>query len=156
MKIFLFLFSILLCQNASATHWLTYFVYVETQYTQGTWSRTNLLAQSDYTYLSPQIQEDLFGSLKEDLVNKMLFRLKENNPEAYNWNYVLSFQGDTVILATENRINAFETVKNEITATLTLNNFKAVTFTTENYNQTFEIGDVSLPFFDLISTCFFV
>ncbi|HET8964024.1 MAG TPA: hypothetical protein VFM99_09015, partial [Chitinophagales bacterium] len=104
--------------NANATHTLTYYVYYESEYVQGPWSRADDLINSNYKYLTPVKYNDAFGTVIAELVNKMLSRLKENNPEVYNWTYSLNVNGDTVIFSPNKKITHWETVKNEITATL--------------------------------------
>ena len=152
MKITLTILSLIISLNANATHWLTYYVYFETEYIQGTWTRTDILEKSEYKYLAPEAFEDLFGSEDKDLINKLISRLKEKKPNTYNWNYDLTIQNDTVILTPKRKIEQLETVKNEITATLILNNFNAVTFDFEDTQETLTLADLTLPYFDLIET----
>lgn len=151
MKVLLTFFLSITSLCATATHELTYYVYSETEYVQGPWSRTDLLETSGFNYLAAEAYNDLFGSEYIDLVDKMLSRLKDKKPDLYKWNYTLSFQGDTVIIAAQEKIQSFETVMNEITATLTLNNFKAVTFRINGEQKTYTLNDLTLPYFDLIS-----
>jgi len=150
MKGFLTILTLVISLSVNATHLLTYYVYYETEYSQGPWKRLNILEESDYKYLAPESFTDLFGSEDIDLVNKMISRLKDNKPDVYNWNYEVSFSEDTVILTTKAEIEKFETVKNEITATLTLNSFKAVTFRFNNLQETLTIDDLTLPYLDLV------
>lgn len=151
MKNLLTLFILTISLTAGATNWLTYYVYFETEYIQGPWTRTDLLEESEYKYLAPEVFEDNFGSIDSDIVNKMLSHLKERKPDLYNWSYDLTFQGDTVVLSSKEKIENFETIKNEITATLTLNNFKAVTFKFPDKSETLIIDDLTLPYFDLVT-----
>ncbi|MDA9908849.1 hypothetical protein N9C86_02760 [Schleiferiaceae bacterium] len=151
MKGFLTILTLVISLSASATHWLTYYVYYETEYIQGPWTRTDILERSKYKYLASEAFEDLFGSEDADLVNKILSRLKEKKPNTYNWTYELTFQDDTVILTPKGQIKELETVKNEITATLTFNNFKAVTFRFADNQETLTIEDLTIPYFDLVS-----
>ncbi|MFT5253353.1 MAG: hypothetical protein ACI87N_002386 [Flavobacteriales bacterium] len=144
--------TLAICLSANATQWLTYYVYFETEYIQGTWTRADILAKSDYKYLAPEAFEDLLGSEDGDLINKLFSRLKEKKPNTYNWRYDLTIQNDTVILTPKGKIEQWATVKNEITATLILNNFKAVTFDFEDTHKTLTITDLTLPYFDLIET----
>lgn len=145
---FIIIFSFSL--SANATNWLTYYVYFETNYVQGPWSRFDILQKSDFKYLKPFEYEDLFGSEKVDMVNKMLFRLKGKKPDTYNWDYEINLINDTVILTSNNKIKDIETIKNEITATLTLNSFKAVTFQFPSYQETLTINNLTIPYFDLV------
>lgn len=151
MKELLTILILIMSLSAGGTHWLTYYVYYETEYMQGPWTRTDLLKESGYKFLASEAFEDLFGSEDKELVNQMLHRLKNKKPEIYNWNYDITFQGDTVILKTKEKIEKIETVKNEITATLTLNNFKAVTFHFTDQQETWTINDLTLPYLDLVT-----
>ena len=137
--------------NSFGTEWLTYFVYYETEYVQGTWTRTNIFEQSNYKYLTVEAYEDLFGSGDNQFVKKLLTRLKTKKPELYKWNYDMSFKGDTVIISTNEKPENLGTIKNEITATLTFNNFKAVTFNFGNNSETLTKNDLTIPYFDLVS-----
>jgi hypothetical protein len=152
MKIIFTILTLIISLGANATNWLTYYVYFETEYIQGTWTRTDILEKSEYKYLAPEAFEDLFGSENEDLVNKMISRLKKKNPKMYNWSYDLTIQDDTVILTPNGKIEQWATVKNEMTATLMLNNFKAVTFDFGDTQETLTLADLTLPYFDLIET----
>lgn len=151
MKILLAFFLSITSLQATATHELTYFVYSETEYIQGPWLRTDLLETSGFKFLSAEVYEDLFGSGDEAFVNKVLSRLKEKKPDLYKWDYTLSIQGDTVVITSQKTIQSFETVMNEITATLTLNRFKAVTFRIDGEQKIYTLGDLTLPYFDLVS-----
>ncbi|MBC9813057.1 hypothetical protein H9Y05_11310 [Crocinitomicaceae bacterium CZZ-1] len=151
MKILLTLFMFMTGLCATATHELTYYVYSETEYIQGPWLRTDALEASGFKFLSATSYEDLFGSGDDALAGKLLSRLKEKKPDLYEWNYTLSFQGDTVIITPQKTIQSFETVMNEITATLTLNRFKAVTFQINGQQKTYTLTDLTLPYFDLVS-----
>ena len=151
MKIFLTILTLTISLNSFATEWLTYYVYFETEYPQGTWTRTDVLEQSNYKYLTVEVYEDLFGSEDEQLVSKFLSRLKNKKPDLYKWTYDLNFQGDTVVITTKEQPKNIETIKNEITATLTFNNFKAVTFNFGDNSETLTNNDLTLPYFDLVS-----
>jgi len=151
MKVFLTILTLTINLNSFATEWLTYYVYFETEYSQGTWTRTDILEQSKYKYLTVEAYEDLFGSEEAQLINKLLSRLKEKKPDLYNWTYNLNVQSDTVVITTKEQVKNIETIKNEITATLTFNNFKAVTFNFGDNSETLTINDLTVPYFDLIS-----
>lgn len=151
MKKIITLLMLTICFCTNATHQLTYIVYFETEYIQGPWSRLDLLVESDYKYLEAQSFEDSFGSIKADMVNKMISRLKDDKPDIYNWTYELSIEGDTVILTPNGQIKEIETIKNEITATLTHNNFSAVIFYFGEKKEVLTIDDLSLPYFDLVT-----
>jgi hypothetical protein len=133
-----------------ATEWLTYYVYFETEYLQGPWIRLNMVEPSNYQYLSVEVYEDLFGSEDEQLVQKMISRLRDKKSDLYTWAYDLSFQGDTVVITTQEQLNNLATIKNEITATLTFNHFKAVTFNLGTQSETLTHHDLTLPYFDLV------
>lgn len=151
MKVFLTILTLTISLNSFATEWLTYYVYFETEYSQGTWTRTNILEQSNYKYLTVEAYEDLFGSEDEQLVDKFLSRLKTKKPDLYKWKYNLTFKGDTVVITTKEKPENIATIKNEITATLTFNNFKAVTFNFGDNSETLTNKDLTLPYFDLVS-----
>ena len=152
MKKILTILALLLALNANATNWLNYYIYHETEYIQGPWSRIDILEKSDYKYLAAQAYEDLLGSERIDLVKKILLHLKEQKPKVYTWDYELSLHGDTIILSTEELIEHIGTIKNELTASLTLNGFEAVVFQIGNKKETMTIFDLTLPYFDLVVT----
>lgn len=137
--------------NVLATEWCTYYVYYEAEYLQGTWTRAGLVEGSDYKYLAVQVFEDLFGSDDEQMARKFLSRLQEKNPELYNWQYELAVAGDTVIISSDITPGHEETIKNEITATFTFNNFQAVTFNFAGRSETRTNQDLTIPYFDLVS-----
>lgn len=149
-KLFIIL-TLTISLNSFATEWLTYYVYFETEYVQGPWRRADILDKSDYKYLTVEVYEDLFGSADEQLVQKFLSRLKNKKPDLYKWTYDLTFQGDTVVITTREQPKNVETIKNEITATLTFNNFEAVTFNFGNKSETLTNKDLTVPYFDLVS-----
>jgi hypothetical protein len=136
--------------DTGATHWLTYYVYFETTYLQGPWVRTDILAKSRYVYLAPRAYEDLFGTERYDLVEKMFSRLREDKPEVYDWDYQISLMGDTVVLKSEGPVRRRVTVANEVLATMTLNGFKVVRFEFDAWTDTCTLSDLTLPYFDLV------
>lgn len=142
---------LLLCVNARATHWARYYIYIETEYLQGPWSRMDVLESSDNKYLSPKLYENLFGSVPEDMVNTMIANLAENKPELYKWDYTVKVNGDTVVITTTEEFDQIETVKNEITSTLTLNSFSAVTFQLPGSTTTLTLDDIKIPLLDLVN-----
>ena len=154
MKILLTIMTFIFSLNSFSTETLTYYVYFETEYIQGPWSRLDIVEQSNYRYLKAEAYEDLFGSENEQLVQKMLSRLKEKKPDFYSWEYDLSFRGDTVVISTNELTKNIKTIKNEIIATLTFNNFKVLIFNFANKSETLTICDLTIPYFDLVSTEF--
>lgn len=150
MKSIITILTLFFSLSVNATEWLTYYVYFETEYIQGTWARVDLIEKSEYKYLAPKAFEGLFGSEDVDLINTIISKLKENNPKIYNWTYDLTVKNDTVILNSKGLDSQNETVKNEITATLTLNNFKAVQFIFDNKQEVLTLENLTLPYFDLI------
>ncbi len=136
--------------GAGATHWLTYYVYVETEYAQGPWRGTRLLDRSDYRYLAPREYTDLFGTESVDLALKMMERLREIDPEAYGWQVNIDLKGDTAILMIDQPIPQWERVRNEVTATLTMNGFQAVLFSLADTAVVSTLHDLTLPYFDLV------
>jgi hypothetical protein len=151
MRILLIFLTLTISLNSFATEWLTYYVYFETEYIQGPWKRLDIVEQSNYKYLTVESYEDLFGSEDEQLVQKFISRLKDKKPDLYKWSYDLSFQGDTVVITTKEQPKNIETIKNEITATLTFNNFKAVQFNFGGKSETLTNNDLTVPYFDLVS-----
>jgi hypothetical protein len=151
MKVLLTFLTLTISLNSFATEWLTYYVYFETEYPQGTWTRTNILEQSNYKYLTVEAYKDLFGSRNEQLVDKFLSRLKTKKPDLYQRKYDLTFQGDTVVITTKENPKNIETIKNEIIATLIFNNFKAVQFNFGGKSETLTNNDLTVPYFDLVS-----
>ena len=136
--------------NVCATHYLGFYVYVERQYSQGPWERVNLFSNQENKFLEPHFHEDLLGSLNEDMVKTLLGHLKEHSPELYQWKYDLKINEDTVWINTLGRMDDFERVVNEITATLALNGFKTVCFSKMPLPNVFTIKNVSIPYFDLV------
>jgi hypothetical protein len=136
--------------EAGATHWLTYYVYVETEYAQGPWWGTRLLDRSDYRYLVPREYTDLFGTESLDLALKMMQRLGETDPEAYDWQVEIDLQGDTAVLMIDQPVPQWERVRNEVTATLTMNGFRAVLFSLADTMVVSTLHDLTLPYFDLV------
>ena len=151
MKVLLTLSMLAISAKAFSTEWLTYYVYFETGYSQGPWTRTDMLEASNRNYLAVEVYEDLFGSVDEDLIGKLISRLKDKKPALYNWTYDLEVQGDTVVITPKGQLKNRETVKNELTATLTFNSFNAVTFDFGDSSETWTKDDLTLPYFDLIS-----
>lgn len=142
---------ILISTNASATHWLEYFVYVEVEYYQGPWSGYTLLEESnsDYRYLSPVAFEGLFGSDKTDLARAFLSKLSEQKPKRYRWEYDVSYENEIVTIKPLGKIENWQTVKNEITATMALNSFPTVKFEFEDSTVISTLDDLTLPYMDL-------
>ena len=136
--------------QAGATHWLTYHVYYETEYIQGPWSRSQILNQSGYRYLAVREYTDLFGTEQVDLADKTISRLKELHPTAYEMDYTLEMSGDTVILELDPTAGSWDRIRNEVTATMTMNSFRAVCFRLPDTVVITTMADVDLPYFDLV------
>ncbi len=136
--------------QAGATHWLTYHVYYETEYIQGPWSRSQILNQSGYHYLAVREYTDLFGTEQVDLAEKMISRLKELHPAAYEISYTLNINRDTVILEIDPADGTWDRIRNEVTATMTMNSFRAVCFRLPDTVVITTMADVTLPYFDLV------
>lgn len=133
-----------------ATNWLSYYVYYETTYMQGTWSRSELLKEYNYKYLAPVACEGLFGPLDKGLVTAMLDSLQKRSPHVYTWHYSLDIQNDTVKIRTSEPVANVSQVQNEITATLTLNSFKVVIFELNDTKVILTFHDLTLPILDLV------
>lgn len=136
--------------NVHANHEITYYVYFETQYTQGPWAKTDILDKSEYKYLNAKKYEEMMGTTEDELVEKILSQLKDEKPDVYNWSYDLAIEEDTVVITPEDEIEKPETVKNELTASLTHNGFKAVKFKWSDDSKPLTIDDVTLPYLDLV------
>jgi len=136
---------------AGAAHWMTYYVYYETNYEQGPWARQNLLRESGFRYLAAEPYQDLFGTESKQWAEKMLSRLQDKKPEIYDWNYDLEIKDNSVFIIPGKNVDALETVKNEITATLVLNGFDSVIFGPSNEQKIWTIDHLSLPFLDLVN-----
>lgn len=136
---------------AGAAHWMTYYVYHEAYYEQGPWSRTDLLRKSGFRYLAAEKHEDLFGTESVQLIRKMLSRLQDQKPELYDWDYDLEIKNDTAIIVPAENVEAVETIKNEIIATLGVNGFKVVKFGMPGEEGIWTFQDLTLPFLDLVN-----
>lgn len=141
-----FIFSV----KAQAAHWFTFYVYFETEYIQGPWSKTDVLDQSNYKYLTVEKHEKLLGTVDEDLVDTLIATLKENKPELYNWNYDLKIQQDLVEITIHEIIENPETIKNELIATILLNNFDKLKLNYNQKSETLTLEDLTLPYMDLV------
>lgn len=150
-RISILLLFFLIGQRCFATEWAWYYVYVQTEYLQGPWKRTDLLYESkQYVYLHPIQCEELFGSESSDLANAIFSRLKEENPERYAFPSKLSLVNDTVVVSTKEIIPELEAVKNELTASFILNNFEAVKIVQGNQSNLYLLKDISVPYMDLV------
>ena len=136
--------------KAQAAHWFTFYVYYETEYIQGPWSKTDILDQSNYKYLTVEKHEKLLGTVDEDLVDTLIATLKENKPELYNWNYDLKIQQDLVEITIHEIIENPETIKNELIATIILNNFDKLKLNYNQKSETLTLEDLTLPYMDLV------
>lgn len=151
MKYLLSFLFLLIGFFAGAAHWMTYYVYHETHYEQGPWVRQNLLQESGFKYLLAESHKDLFGTEDEQMIKKMMSRLQDKKPEIYHWNYELEIKKDSVIIIPDGNIEASETIKNEITATMAMNGFEPVIFKSADQQELWTMQDLSLPLLDLIT-----
>src|SRR5205809_7734335 len=88
-------------QNIFVTDWVWYYIYIQVDYPQGPWTRTDILDKSgSYKYLHPKQFEELFGTEKEDLANAILAHLRKETPDRYKFNCTLSLSSDTVVIQT--------------------------------------------------------
>lgn len=147
--------TLLICftigQNAFATEWAWYYVYIQTDYMQGPWTRAEILYNGNPAYLHPVQFEDLFGwSDREGLVNTILKHLKEEDPQRYKFHATTSLNKDTVIIKAKDTIPDFDAVKNELTASYVLNNFAAVKIIQGSKARIFQLKDISVPYMDLV------
>lgn len=138
-------------QNSFATDWLSYYIYIQTDYLQGPWTRTDILDKSgSYKYLHPKQFEELFGTEREDLANAILTHLQKETPDRYKFKCTLLLSSDTVIIQTKDTITDFDAIKNELTASFTLNNFIAVKLIQRNQTTLFQLKDITVPYMDLV------
>ena len=163
LSLFLFVFAL----SVKATHHMTYFVYVETQFVQGYWKDAANVYESGDKFLYPYSYTDLFGTVKKDFYNKLLERLGEHHDfysavsldsnelkrEGYREFY------DTLNFAVQPELTPeqIKTLKNELTTTvLSAGECQAIRL---NFYQDDEIhkaevydySDVDYPVFDLVS-----
>ena len=117
---------------------------------QGPWSKTYILDKSGYKYLHPKQFEELFGTEKEELATAILTHLQKENPDRYKFNCNLSLSADTVVIQTKDAIADLEAVKNELTASFTLNSFPAVILIQPNRTTLLQLKDVTVPYMDLV------
>lgn len=148
--VFFLLFFFIVAQKSVATEWLTYYVYVQKEYLQGPWKRADLLGQDSYAYLHAQQYEELFGSEPVSLANAILKHLREETPERYTFQSTLVATGDTVVIQTRDTITDFEAVRNELVASLLLNNFSTVKIIQPGSAAFYGLQDISVPYMDLV------
>src|SRR5258705_12783018 len=94
-------------QMCFATEWAWYYIYVQTDYIQGPWTRTDVLGRSgSYKYLHPKQFEELFGSEGIDLANAIFRHLQKEteSPKLYKFKCSLSLSADTVVIQTKEAI----------------------------------------------------
>lgn len=149
MKKIIFIIACLsLLNSVYATHSLKYYVYFETEYYQGPWKSQNKL-KINQKYLEPIAFVDNFGTVPEQLVDKIISRLKEKSPNDYNWNYKLTIQSDTVLLLSETNIAENEKLLNELVSSLYFNGFSSIIFQSGGIENNMSLSDLTIPYFDL-------
>jgi hypothetical protein len=145
-----FAFLFLLKLTSGATEWCNYYIYVEKDYMQGPWSRADLIYNySKEKYLHPVLCEDLFGSEKEQLIYAVMGHLKKESVYHYTFKYTVKELGDTAFIQTKDTIPGFKSIKNELIASLLLNNYKVLTIKQATISNSYVLSDLSLPFMDL-------
>jgi len=140
-------------QHCYATNEGWFYIYKETEYPQGPWTRTNILEQSgSYKYLEPKQFEELLGSEKNQLANSIFFHLQKEteSPNLYKFKNSLSVSFDTVILQSNEIITDFEKIKNELVASFTLNNFTAIKVIQGKTIRIYKLSDITIPYMDLV------
>jgi hypothetical protein len=151
MKHIITIFVFLIIQsNSFATEWNWYYIYIQTEYTQGSWLRADHLDRSDYKYLETKQFEELFGSEGDGLAEAIVNHLKHETPGRYKFKYAISVVKDTVYINTPDSIADFDAVKNELTASLIMNNFNKVTIIQKGIASSFHLEDISVPYMDLV------
>lgn len=152
-RIFTMIFFLTIGKVCFATEWAVYYIYVQTEYTQGPWIRTKILDKSGgYKYLYPKRHEELFGSEAIELANAIYSHLKKEteHPELYKFQCSLSLLADTVVIQTEEVLPDLNAIKNELTASFTLNSFAAVKIIQHNKKIVYQLKDISIPYMDLV------
>ncbi len=146
----LFALLFLLSLSCSATEWCNYYVYVESEYMQGPWTREDVIFKYSHgKYLHPVLCEDLFGSDKTELIIAVLGHLKKESENRYNFKYTVAEMGDTAFIQTKDPIPGFESIRNELIASLLLNNYKVLLIKQAGIEHTYVFSDLGLPFMDL-------
>lgn len=143
------LFLLFFAFNANATHWLTYYVYHETEYDQGPWIGVAIIENTNYKYLVPVAYSEMFGSENIEIAKKIVFRLKEKKPEIYNFEYEIAEKENEITLTIKEEIKENQIVKNEIITSLINNGFTKVIFRFLNKEEVCTIKNVTLPYFKL-------
>ncbi len=166
-RLAILLFWFVIALTAKATHHMTYFVYVETQFVQGYWKDAANVYESGDKFLYPYSYTDLFGTVKKDFYNKLLERLGEHH-EIYSaislGSNKLKREGyrefyDTLNFAVQPKLNAsqIKTVKNELTTTvLSAGECQAIRLRFYQNGElqdskVYDYSNVDYPVFDLIS-----
>lgn len=150
-KLLLFIFSISLSQQIYATHLLNLYVYTETEYIQGPWSGSILLDElGDYRFLQAVAFDDYFGTVRLEIVEALIDKLRELKPENYTWDGTFELSGNTVIIHPEIGFIESETIINELTATYTNNGFNSVRIDFNGKSRVFTKNDISIPYLGLI------
>jgi len=168
MKKILFLLAILLAAfNLKATHHMTYFVFVETNFAQGYWKDAELTYDHAGTFLYPHKHTDLFGTVKEAFYKKLLDRLEEHHDfygkvqldenELKKDGYREYYDTLNVALMEAFPPSRIQTAKNELTATiLNAGECEAVRLNFYENGQrvkteVFDYSHLDYPVFDLVT-----
>lgn len=151
MKYLISLIIFAFCIKAQAAHWFTFYVYYETEYVQGPWSKAYILDGSNYKYLTVEKHEKLLGTVDEDLVDTLISTLREIKPDLYNWEYDLKIDQNVVEITAIGFIENQQTIKNELIATILLNNFETLKLNYNGKSENLTLNDITLPYFDLVS-----
>lgn len=135
-----------------ATETFQYYIYVQTTYSQGFWARANLLKGVDQFYLANKQYEDLFRLTGdgEDVAKAIVQHLKEEKPMRYNFSFTIKIEDNVVVFSTKSQISDFDAVKNELTVSFILNNFRAVKIVQGKNSKIYYLKDVSIPYMDLV------
>jgi len=138
--------------NCFATFWITFPVYTQTTYLQGSWSRLDMLGNSNYEYLQIHEFEDLMGSGDGILIESIFLRLKELKPDAYTWNYKYSISNDSITITALKEVMNPEIANNEIALSFLMNSFSYVSIVLNDRERAFTIDSISLPYLDLVTS----
>ena len=149
-RLFACLLFLVILLNARATESCSYYIYVQMEYTQGSWIRADQLLKSNYRYLHPKLFEELFGSEDMDFVQAVFRHLRLENAHRYGFKSDLSLSRDTVVIQTAAEIPEFEAVKNELVASYLLNGFAALKWMRKDQIAIYGLKDISVPYMDLV------
>jgi hypothetical protein len=147
--LFLILF-ILIGVKAKATYWLTYYIYTETEYSQGPWKNAKTTDLYHSMYLAAKPHEELFGTVENQFLNQVLSDLRKEKPRLYSQDISVDSKKDTVTVRIKGNTPNKASIFNEMTATYTANGYSVVQFDINDTMYTKTWNDLTLPYMDLV------